>query len=231
LHNSITSNIDASESGCTASSEDADMFDEDGVMLDEYRTKEITLLYEYNGHHHYCINSVVEAERDSSITEWVQIDSNHWLISIPYWIQPTCVHSFNWFGVAKDYSNEFPHGFISSKCVLPERFCRAGEERFITELDSLDADTKQQVINSIKAKTESKNLMKVASRWMWYELLKRDTITDNEVKILVQKCKSAEKCYKDLTPKEFNELEENRFVKFSFSSNEHYYYAQKEIPN
>lgn len=130
----------------------------------------ITLYIEFDGHYHYTSNSQVS--KDDWAPVWELIGCEELSLRIPYWVQLDREMTLLYFGVAKDYSNAFPHGFVSSKVVLPERFCYQGEVRLLNEMAALPLNVSLQVYQSLLTKAEKLGAMRVASKHLWYHLVK-----------------------------------------------------------
>lgn len=132
-----------------------DFFDNDGRF--DLDIKRIKILIEYDGSYHYEKNS--QARKDENLSGnmfgYQQIDEDVILIRIPYWLQLTPEIVKYLFGSELDFSQDFPHGFISKNCRTPDNFCLLGEQRFINELSDLYFQFKHiynDVISSLRKK-------------------------------------------------------------------------------
>jgi hypothetical protein len=119
----------------------------DLVVNDKY-------LIEFDGYQHYTnANQFRNDLLKSSI--WVQNNFNK-IIRIPYFIQLT-FETFNYF--FKELINElqikiniiqnFPHGFIDKKAILPANFCSLGIKRFYIELLTLPEQVYLKILESL----------------------------------------------------------------------------------
>lgn len=135
----------------------------------------LTLLVEFDGNRHYMSNSRVASEYVG--VEWHELDVNIFQIRIPYYIQLDRIMTKTIFGIDKDFSNGFPHGFISKHVVLPDVFCRAGEDRMFQELCLLPKEVARQVVDSLMAKTgypdsfSSDKMSKTGSLELWERMI------------------------------------------------------------
>lgn len=124
---------------------------------------------EFDGHYHYLRNSVAYKEHPGF--KFFREDVGRYSLRIPYWVQPDENLMYFLFGVAKDFSRGYPHGFVSPKCMLPDHFCFTGESRFFYEMSMLPPDISLQVCESLIKKSEEKRPELVGSHTFWYELL------------------------------------------------------------
>lgn len=137
---------------------------------------EVKVIVEFEGHHHYCRNST--CVKSSYGCKWVELEENVFELRIPYFIQLDKKMSEVFFGVSVDFSDGFPHGFISPSVVLPEDFCRAGEDRFLRELGSLPNSVSRDIVESLFYKTYGRSgytktkMAKAGSLHLWKNMLK-----------------------------------------------------------
>lgn len=124
----------------------------------------IELYVEYDGDGHYTRNSQVLKDLQLTNNELcfgpTKIHSELYIIRIPYWMQLDSSVSKFMFGIDKDYSNNFPQGFISQYCITPDRFCVSGEMRFIEEMarcEKILPGVFARVIQSLKDKNPKNN--------------------------------------------------------------------------
>lgn len=178
---------------------------------------DLEILIEYDGHYHYLSNSSVVKSIHGC--EWIENDLIFEL-RIPYWVQLSNEISLMFFGIGKDFSNKFPQGFISKHCVLPERFCSAGEARFLKELELLPQDIKTDVIKSLVNKSMKKGIItdiylsKTCSLILWRNLINLLPETNNFFKKIEEK--GSEKFYKKLKIMEYALLESSAILKSLF---------------
>jgi len=120
------------------------------------------LLIEYDGHHHYSY-----PKKEDIGCEWNRIECDTFLLRIPYWIQLDNEMFLKFFGIAKDHSNDFPHGFIDKNTVLPARFTYDGFGRFMKEMGVLPLYIQQQIAESLLNKVKGCDFWKVAPDPYW----------------------------------------------------------------
>lgn len=113
---------------------------------------------EFDGFKHYTDALQIKIDREK---DKLCFDNNIILIRIPYWIQLTnetlryyfkskfaTQFIFNGVDIIQDYK----HGFIDSKCILPASFCELGINRFKEEFLELPNVIKNEICNSIQEK-------------------------------------------------------------------------------
>lgn len=118
----------------------------DFVVKDKETSKRIAI--EFNGYQHYTNPKVIlNDERKQKIAE----NYNIRLVSIPYWVQLNN-ETFKYYFKQKPATNivqNYPHGFIDKKALLPAAFCSLGVCRFVEEHLKLPRKIKQEVYNSM----------------------------------------------------------------------------------
>ena len=80
--------------------------------------------------------------------------SGYKLIEIPYFIQLTENITEKLFGIKKDFSNGFPHGFLHPKVSLPGEFCKIGYERYLELLEYFGEEVKIDVFKSLQTRSD-----------------------------------------------------------------------------
>ena len=153
------------------------------VDKSHFNKKRITLLVEFDGNYHYQLNNQVAKDNldPTNYSNWfcyqTDQDEDFFLLRIPYWVQLDSTMTNHWFNLNRDFSNGFPHGFISSKCVLPGTFCSMGEKRFIGELAALPPKVAESVVDSLIVKSGLYNkfsinkMASVGSLDLWERLI------------------------------------------------------------
>lgn len=137
--------------------------------------EDIRIVVEYDGFYHYTSNA--QATKTEYGCKWSEIDTAVFELRIPYWLQIDPQISKQFFGTDKDFSNNFPHGFISKHCILPDRFCYEGENRFIEELRRLPKNISVEVLDSLLRKMHrakgitSLSVASMGSMRLWRQLL------------------------------------------------------------
>jgi hypothetical protein len=118
----------------------------DFVVKDKETSKKIAI--EFNGYQHYTNPKVIlNDERKQKIAKTHNIR----LVSIPYWVQLNN-ETFKYYFKRKpttEIIQNYPHGFIDKKALLPAAFCSLGVCRFTEEHRKLPKKIEQEVYNSI----------------------------------------------------------------------------------
>ncbi len=106
---------------------------------------QITIV-EFDGDKHYwdSLKIKVDAEKDA-----VAYSLGYKVVRFPYWVQLTQETALHYFGMDAEISQNFPHGFITTK-IFPASFSELGITRFTGELQSLPNNTKNAVIQSLR---------------------------------------------------------------------------------
>ena len=112
------------------------------------------VLVEFDGFYHYTQSSV--QDRDNRLKEYCA-KNDIILITVPYFIQLNnstkyMVFSdviFSEFIPEVNFITDFAHGFIDSKCILPNDFNIGGVSRMMSELNGRYNEIKHEVQSSI----------------------------------------------------------------------------------
>ena len=101
---------------------------------------------EFDGGQHYwdSLKIKVDSEKDA-----VANSLNYRVVRIPYWVQLTNETARHYFGINTEISQDFPHGFITTK-VFPASFSELGISRFTRELNALPDRTAASIIQSLR---------------------------------------------------------------------------------
>ena len=121
------------------------------------------LLFEFDGLLHYKSNKTVLRDLTEAPIPWnwnymgVIEGSSTFMYRIPYWIQLDQYFCKTIFNIDKDFSDDYPLGFVSKKCPLPGDFSELGIKRFINEfmflpnsISCVIAETLVNKVNSTK---------------------------------------------------------------------------------
>lgn len=115
----------------------------------DFRSTDNTVIIEFDGHHHYHVPERIL--RDSMMKSYCG-DNGIKLIRIPYFIQlnsqKIIKHIFG--DLVKDNSpfNDYPHGFIDEKAMLPNEFSTIGSTRYALELSNLPSSISEEIEES-----------------------------------------------------------------------------------
>lgn len=118
----------------------------------DYRSEKLKVIVEFDGYQHY--NSTARILADITNTEAYE-KLGYRVIRIPYFIQLDQRTIKTLFGVDMDYTNGYPHGFISNTALLPCDFCELGLERFEKDLGVFSC-VAEDIISSLKNKISEK---------------------------------------------------------------------------
>lgn len=116
----------------------------------DIRCEEYNVIIEFNGPRHYTEAPRILADY-AKIEAYVKM--NYRCINIPYFVQ-MCPELLEMIFLDDiPFVQEFPHGFISQKIVLPGSFCTLGIHRFMTDLD-LFHFAKDDIMSSLQNRPE-----------------------------------------------------------------------------
>jgi very-short-patch-repair endonuclease len=118
----------------------------------DYINHDLKLVVEYNGHLHY---TVAKSVLDDDIKRQIMEKEGYRVIQIPYFVQIDNRVMNKLFNVYKENIEftDFPHGFISEKCILPADFCSLGLQRIHIEMDLFDY-IREEISYSLEKKVE-----------------------------------------------------------------------------
>ena len=123
-----------------------------GRTRPDYRCDELKLIVEFDGYQHYTSAARI---LDDIIKDKSEEAEGYKVIRIPYFVQPSSLTVKMLFGIASTYQQQYPHGFIDKKCILPADYCQLGIDKFKTELDNKFSYIKSDIIASIEEKIEA----------------------------------------------------------------------------
>ena len=113
------------------------------------------IIIEFQGYHHFTKKEVVY--RDNYKRNF-HLFSGYKLIEIPYFIQLDEDVTEKLFGIRKDFSNGFPHGFLHPKLSLPGDFCKIGYERYKNLLEFYGEKIQKDILSSLQMRA---NILKL----------------------------------------------------------------------
>jgi len=111
-----------------------------------YQIQGHTTVVEFDGDQHYwdSLKIKVDSEKDA-----VARSLGYSVVRVPYWVQLTNETALHYFGVQAQISQDFPHGFITTK-IFPASFSAMGVSRFSRELSALPESTRNAVLSSLR---------------------------------------------------------------------------------
>jgi hypothetical protein len=109
------------------------------------------LIFEFDGYRHFNSSKQIISDK---IKNKKANDLGFKLIRIPYFVQLDSEVIGYYFGDLienKDKFNDYPHGFIDPKAMLPSDFCELGQIEFTNFLESTkETDFNKLIINNLK---------------------------------------------------------------------------------
>lgn len=119
----------------------------------DYRSEKQKIIVEFNGYRHYSSSTVIMNDyKKYKILE----DLGYKVIIIPYFVQISTLIIKQLFNIEYKYIQQYLHGFIDDKALLPADFCYLGIQRF--EKDLIDFNIiSNDIILSIKNKILQSN--------------------------------------------------------------------------
>lgn len=111
----------------------------------DYRIESLKLIVEFDGNFHYTSPTAII---NDSKKDQVYLAMGYTIIRVPYYVQMTHNVQHFLFGKACSINGTFPHGFISSKLVLPADFCEMGINKFKLDLVRFSF-IEQEIITSL----------------------------------------------------------------------------------
>jgi hypothetical protein len=144
---------------------------ETNVKIDKYRGDIVIndyWLVEFDGYRHYTEADVIYRDRHKDFLWASHTDNYDSVIRIPYFIQLTTQTFKDYF---QDFLKKFKinvkieqnykHGFIDKKAVLPANFCSLGERIFISNLFSLKENVLKETLESLWDKLHEKDAIQI----------------------------------------------------------------------
>lgn len=115
-----------------------------------FRDAAKTVVVEYDGPAHYRNSLKIKADNEKDVAAK---HLGYKVIRFPYWIQLDSVTLEHYFGLTAKITQDFPHGFITTK-IFPASFCEMGIERFRQELNSLPSTVRSAVLQSLQNRSK-----------------------------------------------------------------------------
>ena len=118
----------------------------------DYRNDELMLIVEFDGYLHYTQSKTILYDEKK---DRVYSEMGYKIIRIPYFIQISKETIKHLFGVNINIPQNYPHGFIDPKCVLPSDFCTLGIKRYKKDLENFSF-IKNEIDLSLEEKIKEK---------------------------------------------------------------------------
>lgn len=129
----------------------------------DYLIKSKKLIVEFDGYRHFSCpkTNYTDFSRDQDHEKL-----GYQTIRIPYFLQLDKMFAewlFSGFFNEKPFGgfNDFPHGFIDNKAMLPAAFCEVGTRKFLGILDELPIEIRDAVLSSLWSISKKEN------SWFW----------------------------------------------------------------
>ncbi len=114
----------------------------------DYRNDYYKLIIEFDGFRHFSDPHTIinDKKRDMFYTQ-----NNYTFIHIPYFIQLniTGVNGY-FYNYTQEAFNDYPHGFIDPRAMLPAQFCSLGLQNFIHIMSFLNIPERNKIFMDIK---------------------------------------------------------------------------------
>lgn len=119
-----------------------------GRLRPDYRNEFYKMIVEFDGYAHYTTSKriLVDKKKDELYSK-----EGYRVIRIPYFIQLSKYTIKKLFNININYEQQYPHGFIDNKCILPADFCYLGIRKFLNDLNNF-SNIKDEIIESLKNK-------------------------------------------------------------------------------
>jgi len=114
----------------------------------DFRCDKLNLIVEFDGYNHYSASKVILSDQKK---EFVYGRMGYKVIRIPYFVQISEEVINRLFNIKMVWKQEYPHGFIDKRALLPADYSELGIDRFIKDLGKFDF-IGNDIINSIKDK-------------------------------------------------------------------------------
>lgn len=112
------------------------------------------VLVEFDGDAHYRDSLKIKVDREK---DRIAEENRMRVVRVPYWVQLDDVTVQHYFLMSAEIRQTFPHGFISTK-LFPASFCELGIERFKHDLQALPSPVRDDVIRSLRERSEENGL-------------------------------------------------------------------------
>lgn len=116
----------------------------------DFRNEKLKLIVEFDGYRHYSFakSILIDREKDKTYSQL-----GYKIVRIPYFVQLSTGIIKLLFDKKLKIGQNYPHGFIDRKAMLPADFCELGIERFKKDLiffSIIKDDIKLSLENKIK---------------------------------------------------------------------------------
>lgn len=119
----------------------------------DYYCGELNLAIEFDGYLHYTDAKTIYRD---GIKDLALYNMRINIVRIPYFVQLSDVVINLLFGIRVKYPQNYPHGFIDKRAVLPANFCELGILKFKSDLDRFNC-IKDDIIHSLISRFDEKS--------------------------------------------------------------------------
>ena len=112
------------------------------------KTKNDTIVVEFDGFQHFTKASVISNDKHK---DCIAEELGYKVVRIPYWVQLNNNTFEYYFGFKNKVPIEqnYEHGFIDKKAILPADYCERGTVEFYERLDGLPEQIAEDVVSSL----------------------------------------------------------------------------------
>lgn len=114
----------------------------------DFRNDELKLIVEFDGERHYTNNKI---QKSDMLKAKRYSDMGYKVIRLPYFVQLSSSIIKLLFDIDIDWEQQYPHGFIDEKAMLPVDYNYFGIYRFKGDLNKFEI-IKSDVIQSLESK-------------------------------------------------------------------------------
>jgi hypothetical protein len=115
-----------------------------------FKVKSTICVVEYDGDEHYRNTLKIKSD---TYKDSIANDNGFLVVRFPYWIQLNNLTISHFFNLTGNIIQDFPHGFITTK-IFPASFCELGVERFFRQLMEIPNTVEDDVIKSLKDRSD-----------------------------------------------------------------------------
>lgn len=116
----------------------------------DFRNDTLKLIVEFNGDRHYSNNKIQKSDNEKLIK---YTEMGYKVVAIPYFVQLSSDIIKLLFDIDIEWLQQYPHGFIDEKAMLPVDYNYYGVQRFRNDLVKFKI-IKDDIIQSLESKIE-----------------------------------------------------------------------------
>lgn len=115
----------------------------------DFRNDDLMLIIEFDGNRHFQNFHCMQMDRKKDI-EYEAM--GYAVVRIPYFVQLSSDTIFHYFNIHMNWEQEYPHGFIDSKAVIPTDFSSTGYDKYMWNVLDLPSDIIEDIQGSEMSK-------------------------------------------------------------------------------